>query len=138
MTQKTLADLAEKMRDIDIAMLSTHTDGGTIAGRPISNNREVDYDGTSCYFTWEQSRMVADIERAPQVSLAFQGAKAFLVAVQGNAELVRDRAAFAEHWTPDLDQWFKDGINTQGLVMIRVKASRIHYWDGEDGGDITV
>lgn len=138
MTQKTLADLAEKMRDIDIAMLSTHTDGGTIAGRPMSNNREVDYHGTSCYFTWEQSRMVADIERAPQVSLAFQGAKAFLVAVQGNAELVRDRAAFADHWTPDLDHWFKDGIDTQGLVMIRVKACRIHYWDGEDGGDITV
>ena len=138
MSQKTLADLAEKMRDIDIAMLSTHTDGGTIAGRPMSNNREVDYDGTSCYFTWEQSRMVADIERSPQVSLAFQGAKAFMVAVQGNAELVRDRATFADHWTPDLDHWFKDGIETRGLIMIRVHASRIHYWDGEDDADITV
>ncbi|MDA8444018.1 pyridoxamine 5'-phosphate oxidase family protein [Paracidovorax valerianellae] len=138
MPQKNLADLAEKMRDIDIAMLSTHTDGGAIAGRPMSNNREVDYDGTSCYFTWAQSRMVADIERDPQVSLAFQGAKAFLVAVEGRAELVRDRDTFAEHWTPDLDRWFEDGIDTEGLVMIRVKASRIHYWDGEDDGDITV
>ena len=138
MPQKNLADLAEKMRDIDIAMLSTHTDGGAIAGRPMSNNREVDYDGTSCYFTWAQSRMVADIERDSQVSLAFQGAKAFLVAVEGRAELVRDRATFAEHWTPDLDRWFENGIDTEGLVMIRVKASRIHYWDGEDDGDITV
>ncbi|GKT26820.1 pyridoxamine 5'-phosphate oxidase family protein [Acidovorax sp. SUPP3334] len=138
MSQKNLADLAEKMRDIDIAMLSTHTDGGAITGRPMSNNREVDYDGTSCYFTWARSRMVADIERNPQVSLAFQGTKAFLVAVEGRAELVRDRATFAEHWTPDLDRWFEDGVDTEGLVMIRVKASRVHYWDGEDDGDITV
>ena len=37
MTQKSLADLATKMRGIDIAMLSTRTAGGEIASRPISN-----------------------------------------------------------------------------------------------------
>ena len=61
MTDKTLSDLSKKMRDIDIAMLSTHTEGGAIAGRPMSNNGEVEYDGASYYFTWETSRMVADI-----------------------------------------------------------------------------
>lgn len=47
MTKMSLADISKKMRDIDVAMLSTHTDGGAIAGRPMSNNREVDYDGDS-------------------------------------------------------------------------------------------
>ena len=42
---KTLTDLAGKMCDIDFAMLSTHSEGGTIGGRPMSNNRDVDYDG---------------------------------------------------------------------------------------------
>ena len=58
----TLKDLAEQMRDIDIAMLSTHTEGGKIASRPMSNNRQVDYDGDSYYFTYEDALMVADIQ----------------------------------------------------------------------------
>ncbi len=136
MSAKNLSELSKKMRKIDIAMLSTHTDGGAIAGRPMSNNGQVDYDGTSYYFTWENSRMVADIKRDPKVSLAFQGQKAFLVAVAGKAELIRDKKQFGEHWTPELDRWFKDGVNTEGLVMIEVRADRVHYWDGEDDGEV--
>ena len=138
MSDKTLKDLAEKMRDIDIAMLLTHAEGGTIAGRPMSNNGEVDYDGDSYYFTWEQAKMVSDIEADPKVSLAFQGEKTFAVAVEGVAKLVRDKAQFAEHWTPDLDKWFDDGIDTEGVVMIHVHASRVHYWDGEDQGEVSM
>jgi hypothetical protein len=41
----TLTDISEKVRDIDFAMLLTHTESGEIAGRPMSNNRDVGYDG---------------------------------------------------------------------------------------------
>lgn len=139
---KTLADLSEKMRDIDFAMLSTHTDGGQIAARPMSNNRQVDYDGTSHYFSMGDTRTVSDIARDPKVGLSFLGKsgllgmKPFFVAVEGHAELIRDKAAFAEHWTSDLDRWFADGIDTPGLVLIKVRAERVHYWDGEDEGEI--
>ena len=136
MSEKSLSEIAERMRDIDIAMLSTHTEGGAIAGRPMSNNRDVDYDGDSFYFTWEKSRMVDDIQGNPKVSLAFQGKKAFSVAVEGQAEVIKDKSAFKGHWTPDLDQWFEDGIDTKGVVMIKVSATRLHYWDGEDEGEV--
>ncbi len=136
MSEMSLADIAEKMRDIDICMLSTHTEGGAIASRPMSNNREAAYDGDSVYFTWEQSRMVEDIERDPNVALAFQGKKAFSVAVEGRAELIRDKTAFEAHWTKDLDAWFDDGVDTPGVVMIKVRAQRAHYWDGEDEGEV--
>jgi general stress protein 26 len=53
MSGKSPSDLAKKMREIDITMLSTHAENGAIAGRPMSNNGEVDYDGDSYYFTWE-------------------------------------------------------------------------------------
>jgi general stress protein 26 len=136
MSTRSLSDLSEKMRQIDIAMLSTHGDGGTIAGRPMSNNGDVDYDGDSYYFTWEDSRMVADIERDPKVSLAFQGEDAFSVAVEGEAELIRDKQAFQAHWNADLDDWFEDGPETEGVVMIKVRATRVHYWDGEENGEV--
>ena len=140
---KTLADLSEKMRDIDFAMLSTRTEGGAIAARPMSNNRQVDYDGDSWFFSLDDTRTVQDIGRDPQVGLSYLGKsgllgmRPFFVAIEGRAELIRDKAAFAEHWTTDLDRWFEQGTDTPGLVLIKVVAERLHYWDGEDEGELT-
>jgi len=138
MSKKSLSELTQRMAEIDIAMLSTHTEGGNIASRPMSNNGEVDRDGDSYYFTWEDSRMVSDIEGNPKVSLAFQGPEGFLVAIEGDAELVRDKGRFQEHWTEDLDEWFEQGIDTPGVVMIKVHATRAHYWEGEEGAELTL
>lgn len=143
MTERTIADLAEKMKDIDFTMLATHHDGA-IAARPMSNNREVAWDGDSWYFTWDNALMVSDIERDPRVTLTFQGTagllgmRPFFVAVEGNADIVRDKAQFAEHWTKGLDRWFEQGPDTPGLAMIHVGATRVHYWDGEDEGEVAI
>ena len=41
--------------------------------------------------------------------------KPFFITVEGRAELIHDKNRFAEHWTKDLDAWFKDGVDTPGL-----------------------
>ena len=144
MVQLTLPQLAKKMKDIDFAMLSTRAEGGQIAARPMSNNGDVDYDGDSYYFTTDDTVMVRDIERDPKVGLSFQGSAGLLkqrplfVAVEGRADLIRDKAQFAARWNSDLDRWFDEGVDTPGLVMIKVRAERAHYWDGEDEGEITL
>lgn len=138
MSAKSLTELAKKIAEIDITMLSTLTGNGQIAARPMSNNRDVEYDGDTHYFTLDSADMVGEIERNPNVSLAFQGDKMFFVAVQGKGELIRDKARFQDHWKSDLDQWFENGIDTEGLVMIKVHAERIHYWDGEENGEIVL
>ena len=144
MADKTLAEISEKMRDIDYAVLTTRTEGGAMAGRPMSNNAQVDYDGDNYFFSLDDARTVGDIARDPQVGLGFQaksgllGTRPFFATVEGRAELVRDKARFAEHWSKDLDRWFENGIDTPGLVMIKVRAERIHYWDGYDEGEIAV
>lgn len=141
MPERTIADLAEKMKDIDFAMLATHHDGA-IAARPMSNNREVEWDGDSYYFTWADAMMVQDIAADRRVTLTFQGKagllgmRPFFVAVEGDAEIVRDKTQFAEHWTKDLDRWFEQGVDTPNLAMIHVHATRVHYWDGEDEGEV--
>jgi len=142
MSDLTLPEISEKMRDIDFAVLTTRSDGGALAGRPMSNNREVEFDGDAFFFTCGDTRTVADIERDPQVSLAYQGKSGMLgmkplfIAVEGRAELIRDKASFAEHWTKDLDAWFKQGIDTPGLTLIKVNAERLHYWDGFSEGEV--
>lgn len=139
---KSLADLAKEMRDIDFTMLSTRTDDGSIAARPMSNNRDVDYDGDSWFFSFDDTRTVADIERDPNVGLSLQGKSGLLgkppifIAAEGKAEIIRDKAAFADHWVEDLERWFEQGIDTPGLALIKVRADRVHYWDGEDEGEV--
>lgn len=142
MADLTLTDISEKMRDIDFAVLSTRTDGGAIAGRPMSNNRQVDYGGDSYFFTLDSTRAVEDIRREENVGLTYQAKsgmlnmKPFFITVEGRAELIQDKSRFEEHWTKDLDAWFEDGVDTPGLTLVKVRAQRLHYWDGYDEGEI--
>jgi len=144
MADLSLQDISEKMRDIDFAILSTKTNSGAIAGRPMSNNRQVEYDGDNFFFTLQDTGTVRDITGDANVALSFTGKsgalgmKPFFITIEGRAELIRDKGQFAEHWTKDLDEWFKDGIDTPGLVLIKVHASRLHYWDGYQEGEVDV
>jgi general stress protein 26 len=144
MSDLKLEDISEKLRDIDFAMLSTRTPSGAIAARPMSNNRQVDYDGDNYFFTCDHHGSVKDIENDANVGLGYQaksgalGMKPFFIAIEGQAELIRDKAQFAQHWTKGLDSWFKEGIDTPGLTLIKVHATRVHYWDGYDDGEIVL
>ena len=127
------------MAGIDIAILSTHTENGEIANRPMSNNGDVSYDGTSYYY--EQAHAVTDIQRNPKVALGFSSeggifSDGIYVAVEGTAELIRDKAAFQQHWTSALDNWFENSVNTPGIVLIKVKASRATFWKGREEGEV--
>lgn len=141
MSKKSLADIAKEMAGIDIAILSTHSENGEIANRPMSNNGDVAYDGTSYYFSYEQASAVSDIQRDPKVALGFSSesglfSEGIYVAVEGVAELIRDKAAFQQHWTGDLDKWFDDGVDTPGIVLIKVKARRLTFWKGREEDEV--
>ncbi|MDX6805197.1 pyridoxamine 5'-phosphate oxidase family protein [Terrihabitans rhizophilus] len=144
MSNMTMKDIAEAMRDIDFAMLNTLTDDGKIAGRPMSNNRDVAFDGDSYFFTYENTRTVEDIKRSADVNLSLQGSKGLLgkpplfLSVEGRAELIRDRAVLEKHWNSDLEYWFEQGLDTPGIVLIKVHATRIHYWNGNEDGELLV
>ena len=140
----TLKDLSKRMAKLDFAMLSTRTENGALASRPMSNNGEVEYDGDSFFFSYDSARTISDIQRDAEVGLSFTGAAGMLggpplfIAVEGRAELIRDKARFKQHWTKDLDRWFEQGIDTPGIVLIKVHATRVHYWDGKDQGELAV
>ncbi|MGE7204386.1 pyridoxamine 5'-phosphate oxidase family protein [Sphingomonas sp. NPDC019816] len=142
MAQLTLSDLSKKMAKLDFAMLATHDASGALTARPMSNNGDVDYDGDSYFFAYEQSRKIADIRAHPQVVLSYTGAVGMLggpplfIAIEGHATLIQDKSQFEAHWTKDLDRYFPNGIDTPGVVMIRIHADRIRYWDGGEEGEV--
>ncbi|MFS0773790.1 pyridoxamine 5'-phosphate oxidase family protein [Sphingomonas sp. 1P08PE] len=143
MADLTLHDLAKKMAKLDFALLTTRSADGALTARPMSNNGDVEFSGDSYFFAYDDSRKVADIRADDTVLLGYTGAVGMLggpplfVAVEGRATLIDDKAAFAEHWTSDLDRYFPEGIDTPGVVMIRIHADRIRYWDGGDEGTVT-
>jgi general stress protein 26 len=133
------------MRDIDFCTLASRAQDGGIGARPMSNNGKVAYEGTSWFFTYDNTRMAGDISHDPSVGVSYQGkagllgllgAPGIFIHVEGHARLIRDKLLFAKHWEESLDTWFKQGIDTPGLVMIEVEARRIHYWDGEEEGEV--
>jgi general stress protein 26 len=144
---KTISDISDAMKSIDFCTLATHAPNGAIGARPMSNNSEVDYDGDAWFFTYEDRQMVADIERDPKVGVTYLGnaglkgilgAPGQFIHVEGDAHVIRDKARFADHWDASLERWFKQGVDTPGMVMLQVSAGRIHYWDGEDEGEVAL
>jgi general stress protein 26 len=143
---KTLSDISAAMRDIDFCTLSARTADGAIGARPMSNNREVDFTGDAWFFSADGTRMIQDIARDGKVGLAYQGKPGLIggvigkpgifIAVESDADLIRDKAMFAAHWDKTLDRWFPQGPDTPDLVMIRARARRIHYWDGEEEDEV--
>ena len=42
---RTLSDISDAMKEIDFCTLSTQAGDGAIGARPMSNNRNVNYEG---------------------------------------------------------------------------------------------
>ncbi|MBW9090742.1 pyridoxamine 5'-phosphate oxidase family protein [Rhizobium wenxiniae] len=139
MASMTMEELSKKLSKIDFCMFNTNGPE-SIVSRPMSNNGDVEYDGDSWFFSYVDTKKVADINRDTGVTLSFTappsmlGKPGIFIAVNGQAELIRDKAQFQEHWTKDLDRWFPEGTDTPGIVLIKVSAQAIEYWDGEENG----
>ncbi len=86
--------------------------------------------------------MVKDIDRDLGVGLSFQGRTGWLkqnplfIAVEGRADLIRDREECRVHWNSHLQGWFEEGPDTPGLVMIKVHTERAHVWDDENEAEL--
>src|SRR4051812_2689348 len=105
MAEKTLRYISTKMKDLDLCMMNTIGARGAINSRPMSNNRDVRYDGNSYFFSNMDTHKVKDLQNNPTVSLTFNGKKGLFIQVSGKAKLVKSRAVMEEHWVDSLDQW---------------------------------
>ena len=134
----TLSDIRKKMQKLDICMMTTQTGRGNFNSRPMSNNGDVEYDGNSYFFSYENSKKIKELTENPQVQLNFNGADDLYISVSGKAKLIQSKSKMQEHWQDSLNQWFKEGLNTPGVVMIHVAARTIKYWQREQEGEVKI
>jgi general stress protein 26 len=125
--------LAELIRDIEVAMLTTVEDGGTLHSRPMMTQK-TSFDGSLWFFTSEPSAKVAEVRKDRHVNLTYSDpAKDRYVSVSGIAQLSHDRAMAAKLWNPVYRAWFPQGLEDPSLVLLRVQVQRAEYWETRSG-----
>ena len=121
--------VTELVKDAKVAMLTTVTADGKHVSRPMGL-QEVEFDGDLWFFAYEDSAKVAQIRAMPEVNVSFSDEKQHSwTSVAGRAEVVHDRAKAEQLYTPVLKAWFPDGLDTDGLTLIKVEADTAEYWD---------
>ncbi|MDT9595397.1 pyridoxamine 5'-phosphate oxidase family protein [Nocardioides zeae] len=127
-----VAKVAELVDDARIAMLTTMTADGRHVSRPMAL-QEVEFDGDLWFFCHDDSDKVAQLRTNPQVNVSFSDQKnSAWTSVSGAATLVEDRAKAEELWSPALEIWFPDGLETPTLGLVKVHVETAEYWSASD------
>lgn len=129
--------LSDVMKEIDICMMTTVGAYGHLHSRPMSNNRNVEWDGDTWFFSYADSSAVKETERDSNVNLAYAVPDDIVfVSVTGKAEIVKDDAKKKELWYDELDRWFPDGPEDNKVVLIKVAGKQATYWSKEGDGEL--
>jgi general stress protein 26 len=58
------------MAKLDFTMMATRSANGTLTARPMSNNGDVEYQGDSYFFAYQNSRKITDLRADSHVTLS--------------------------------------------------------------------
>lgn len=128
-----LARAKELVEDIDFTMLTTTDDEGNLVSRPMST-RQMDDAGDIWFFTSEDTDKVEEARAHHDVGLSYCDAKGMrYVSVAGKASVVHDKAKMAELYSPSLDIWFEEGLDTPGIALLKVTPAVTEFWEPSKG-----
>lgn len=121
-----VAGLVDRAR---MSMLTTMTNDGRHVSRPMAL-QEVEFDGDLWFFCYDDSDKARQVVAHPEVNVSFSDEKnSSWVSLSGRATVVHDRAKAEALWSPALEVWFADGLETPGLALLRVEVDTAEYWD---------
>ena len=136
MPTKNIKMVAEKMKQLDFCQMITVDGRGTHHSRPMSNNRNVEFDGTTYFFSFGDSGKVRQLEQNPLVSLTFQTEDMLFIHLYGKVSIIKQRGRMEEFWDKSLDRWFPQGLDTPDVVMLKVNCTKVAFWHKEEEGII--
>jgi general stress protein 26 len=117
----------ELIKETRIAMLTSLDADGRLVSKPMAT-QDVELDGDVWFVAERSSQKVANIERNPQVNVAFSSNDSW-VSLSGEASVVDDPAKLKEYWDTFTDAWMEGGPENPNNVLIRVEATSAEYWD---------
>jgi general stress protein 26 len=132
---EAIARVKELVEDIDFTMMTTQDADGNLVSRPMST-RQMDDNGDIWFFTLEDTKKVAETEADPDhdIGLSYLDAKGYrFVSIAGRGRAVKDEAKMKELYTPSLDIWFEDGLETEGITLLQVTPKECEFWEPRHG-----
>jgi general stress protein 26 len=127
--EETVRRLAELIKDIDIAMLTTVEPDGSLRSRPMST-QSTEFNGQLWFFTELASSKVHEVQRERHVNVAYaKPSDQKYVSVSGTASISRDRAKMEELWSPIHKAWFPKGLEDPNIALLCVDVDHAEYWD---------
>ncbi|WP_299822088.1 pyridoxamine 5'-phosphate oxidase family protein [uncultured Pontibacter sp.] len=129
-TQESLNKLIDMIKDVDIAMMTTIDDDGSLRSRPMRTSK-VDASGDLWFFTGYASGKSHEIkDNDAHVNLSYaKPSDELYVSVSGKATLTKDKQKIEELWSPVLKAWFPNGKDDPNVSLIRVQIEKAEYWD---------
>ena len=125
---EAIAKIADLIKDIHVAMLTTVSPDGSLHSRPMAT-QNTPFNGEVVFLTREDSGKVDEIRQDAAVSLCYSDAKHAFVTMSGRATLSADRALIAALWTPEYKAWFPEGESDPTIRVLRVRIEQVEYWD---------
>jgi general stress protein 26 len=123
-----LAKLAELIREIRVALLTTVDRDGHFHTRPVQT-LQVEADRTLWFFTDWRSPKVDELQHDVRVSLGYADpAKNVYIAVSGSGSLFREVQKAEQLWSIEQRAYYPDGPQDARLALLRVSIERAEYW----------
>jgi general stress protein 26 len=124
-----LKRLAEMVKDMNVAMLTSLNDEGQLVARPMAP-LQMDAEGAIWFFTDVHSEKVEFLQH---FNLSFSDEKnATYVSLSGHGELSQDRDRITALWTPFVRPWFPDGPETANLALLKFVPHAADCWNASD------
>lgn len=120
--------LYELIKDIDIAMLTTHTEEGLVS-RPMKT-QDVEFDGDLWFFSKKDTSKYHEILHDSDVNVAYVG-KSY-VSIRGKAQIVEDIKKKKELWNKMNEKIMQTTYDDPTIILIKVDVQAAEYWEQEN------
>src|SRR5579871_3498758 len=124
-----IAKIAELVKGIRIAMMTTLAADGTMSSRPMAV-QDTPFDGTLWFLTRSTSEKVGELSGDSDITLTFAEPKdSKYIALKGRGTVSADRGKIHELWNPMYKAWFPKGEDDPEIAVLRVEVTEADYWE---------
>lgn len=128
-TNEAVKKVAELIKGIKLAMMTTVDTDGTLHSRPMGT-QDKEFDGTLYFLTGKNSQKLEELHHDSHVNIAYANPDSNQwVSVAGTATASRDQQKIDELWSPFHKAWFPEGKEDPNIVVIRVDVDSVEYWE---------
>ncbi len=131
--EQAIATLKERLRGLEVAMLTTAEPDGSLRSRPMVAT-QAEFDGDLWFLSRSQNRLIWSIQRFPRVNVTYTDpASGRFVSVSGTARALHDPRKAEELWQPHHESWL-ERPDSPDVCVVKIIVDSAQAWGGPSGG----